>query len=347
MDHSVVIFFFTSSNHISNVATLQSIYMQDYPHIRLIVCNDCTAGFQSERLVNNFEHKRPANIEYILFQENQHSIGLYRSQAPYWGRLRDAYMITLHAGETFTSSASLRRGIAKMEADPGAAAVVCGCEFWNDTLKAILEKHDALSVVSAITEDLERGTHQERSAYLYDCMVIYRLAALRALPMVQSVQENQLCQKLVPMLLQKNARVLADETYICKYSGKRVDPMLAPIPQTLGSQTVEHIAQLLRETPPEGKGDIFDSLLAEPVKGKKRNIFVLFHKLSSVSKLLTYGVIALLFAVAAGLFLNLESGAFFALGITFLVGAVLIVAWAFAMLVCNLYLKKNPQRMVA
>jgi hypothetical protein len=58
-------------------------------------------------------------------------------------------------------------------------------------------------------------------------------------------------------------------------------------------------------------------------------------------------VIALLLFVAAGLFLNLEFGVFFAMGICFLTGAVLVIGWAFAMLVCNLYLKKNPQRLVA
>ena len=347
MNHSVVVFLFTSSNHISNVATLQSIYAQNYPHIQLIVCNDCTAGFQSERLVNNFEHKRPVNIEHILFQENRYSIGLCRSQAPYWTRLRDAYMITLHAGETFTSADSLRRGVAKLEADPAAAAVVCGCELWNDTFKSVLESHDASPVMSAITEDTQSGTHQEQSAYLYDCMVIYRLSALRELATEQFEQEDSLCQKIVPMLLRKDARILTDEAYMCKYSNNRIDPMLATVPQTLGSRTVENIVQLLQEETSEGTGDLFDSPIKEPEKRKKRNIFVLLHKLSSVSKILIYGVIALLFAVAAGLFLNLAVGVYFALGIAFLAGAALVLVWAFAMLICNLYLKKNPQRMVA
>lgn len=339
MKNSVVVFFFTSSNHLSNVKTLQSIYRQDYRHIRLIVCNDCTSGFESERLLNNFEHDRPDNIEYIVFQENERPLGEFRSQAQFWSRLTDAFFFTIHSGEYFASPSSVRSCVQKLKENGSVCAVVCNCDRRDSSFRVVEKEYAAADILAGAAGQV---------CELRDCMVLYRVSALQATTFRPDDTLTHISRQLVPHLLAQGNRVTVLDKDICHFSDESIDPMLAPVPAEFGSHTLENIENLLREqqAQPAQKTALFQ---AQPDISKKhsgRNIFLLLSKLSTVSRILLYAIVTLLLFTAGGLFLNLGAGLFTVMGIGFLVLAVLAAFWTAGMLVCNLYLKKNPQRLV-
>lgn len=340
MNNSVVVFFFTSSNHLSNVKTLQSIYRQDYRHIRLIVCNDCTSGFESERLLNNFEHDRPENIEYIVFQENERHIGEFRSQAQFWSRLTDAFFFTIHSGEYFTSPSALRSCVQKLKENGSVCAVACNCSCWDSSFRALQEEYTAAAFLAGVGN---------ATGGIRDCMVLYRVSALRDIPLQLDETCTHISQQVVPYLLEQGKRIAVLEKSICRFSDESLDPMLAPIPTEFGRHTLENIERLLRERTqdqPTPETALFQAQPNIPQKKSKRNLFLMLSKLSTVSRILLYAVAALLLFTAGALFLNLHTGLFTVMGIGFLVLAVLAAVFTVGMLGCNLYLKKNPQRLV-
>lgn len=348
MKDSVVVFLLAGNNHLSNVKTLQSIFNQSYPHIRVVICNDCTYGFESERLLNNFEHNRPDNIEQIIFQENKRSIGEYRTQYQFWSRLNSTFCVTLHAGEYFTSPQALLNCIQKLEENPAVFAVVCGCECWDDSFKMVLSVSEAKLYMESASAADQTGGMQDQLTLVRDCMVIYRISALRNLILSVDEESVHVSREIVPMMVRSGYRVAVCEDSLCKYSEESIDLMLKPAPETLGSHTMDNIVHLLREkkiAEYEQREELFRSEEKTRPK-KKRNIFVLLNKLSKVSYILTYICMSLLMFAASALFLNLNTAFYSTMGIGFFALATLIAVWAVAMLGCNLYLKKNPQRLV-
>lgn len=339
MKDSVVVFFFTSSNHLSNVKTLQSIYKQDYPHIRLIVCNDCTYGFESERFLNNLEHRRPFNVEHIILQENRVSLGEYRSQSRFWKQNQTGYFLTIHAGECFVSDTALSNCVQKLRANSSVSAILCGCECRDVNMKNILSKHEPAAII-------EDGKSMKMSDQIRDCMVIYRTSVLYSIDMQLNERETQISRKLIPWLQQNGHRLTAVESVLCVYSVESTDCMIRPVPEELGSNNIERISALLREAENCPKPDQTATRIRVAPRHMKRNIFLLLKKLSTISRIMMYACFTLLLFIAGSFSLNLETGLFVLVGWCFVIFAALGAIWTVGMLVSNLYLKKNPHRMV-
>lgn len=347
MKNSVVVFFFAGNNHLSNLKTLQSIYAQDYRHIRMIICNDSTYRFENERLLNNFEHKRPENIEHIIFQENNRTVGEFRSQAQFWRQYTEGFFVTLHAGEYFTSASALSQCVRKLKSNASTAAVVCGCEQRDSTLKRVLKRYTAEPILTGISDAVRSGDINAGRQELHDCMVVYRMSALHKVQLALDDKAANISNRIIPWLLENGDLVSSADTTLCMYSEESVNPMIPSAPEELGRGNLERIAELLRDAENTPQDDSLEyKIPAAPKKQKRKNWFPLLKKLSTVSRIMMYAFLALLLCIAGALFLNLEEGLFTLSGAAFLILAFLCAVWTVGMLACNLYLKKNPHRLV-
>lgn len=344
MKEAVTIFFFANNNHLSNVRTLQSIYRQDYPHINLVVCNDCTYGFQSERLLNNFEAGRGANIEYIYYQENPIPMGECGSQLQLWDRIDTEYYFVIHSGDLLSSPDALRLSINSLRLDRSLAAVVNGLNLKDEAFNKVLStttitrNPQAQGIYSAADKN-ELRAHRVR-----DCMAVYRLKMLKKLPRETLEDNRYLGKQALPALLEEGHRIAVRTTALCCYSESSIQDVVIPEPTKLGRDTLRNIRDMLQEQAEKPEDMLFQSQVPQP-PAPRRNRHRVLYKLSSLKKILRYAGVAVLLAIAAGLFLQLEAPLAF-LGWGFLALAACAGAFAVAMLVCNLYYKKNPQRLV-
>ena len=244
MKETISIFLFVGSNHLSNVHSLQSIYKQDYKHIRLIVCNDCTYGFESARLLENFEHDRPKNIEHIIFQENRTPIGEYRSLLKYWHQTESAYFMILHAGEYFVSPSSLREAVQNFKRLRNADAILCGCECWDDNFENVLKQHTSEKVMEEISG---RNSRMHFDNTMRDCMVIYKTDVLPQC--LLSIEENvsHISCRLVPWLIKNKFQVKFSNKTLCRYSESSILDMVRATPDTFERRHLANIIHLLQK----------------------------------------------------------------------------------------------------
>lgn len=343
-----MVIFLAGNNHLSNVQTLQSIYRQDCPHIRLVICNDATYGFDNERLLNNFEEKRNSNIEQVIFQENPTAIGEYGSQQSLWGKFCDDYVITIHAGEVFKSSSFLRNCVQRLESNPLASALISDCEFWNKNYASIKLRLSAGAIVSDIKNSLMTDSLCNQEYTVYDCMVIYRLSVLSDMNLQIDDQQTHISRFVIPWLLAHDKHVIVSDVCLCTFSENSIDPMIKAYPDDYGNQSLKHISQLLSEErqKTDSKTNVLQIAVGENKKNSSKRLLLILYKLSTVSRVLMYAGLTLLLFIASGLFLNLKTEIFTWIGVLFFICAGLSVFWTMGMLAVNLYLKKNPQRLV-
>lgn len=345
MKESLTIFFFVNNNHLSNVRTLQSIYRQNYPHINLVICNDCTYGFQSERLLNNFEADRGANIEYLYFQENPWPMGECASQIQLWDRIHSDYYYVIHSGDELTEPDVLRRGVNTLRLDRSLAASVAAVERWDDRYKkkvftTTITKDPEAQGVFSVADQNQLQVHRLR-----DCMAIYRLEALKKLTFDEDDRSRFLSKQAMSQLLEMGRRITVQPYTLCKYTPSSVQDHPIPEPTKLGRDTLRNIQQLLLEREQAGEDALFQADVPA-IKAPKRNIHKMLYKLSTLKKIALCAGGAVLLSIAAALFLLLDQPVFCFVGWGFLTLAACAVGLTVLMLALNLYYKKNPQRLV-
>lgn len=248
MNNTITVFFFTSSNHISNVKTLQSIYKQDYPHIHLIVCNDSTYGFENERFFYNLNHQCPRNIEHIIFQENRKSLGEFQSQSSFWDKISEGLIITLHSGEYFTSTSALSKVAQRIESNNSIAGILYGCECWDNRFKKVLNRYAATDVLNSICDTGSSCGLAKKRAEFRDCMVIYQVSMLREVLLHLDERRTHISNALVPWLVSRGYKIITSTEALCRYSAESIDPMIKPIPDVLGNVNLQKISALINET---------------------------------------------------------------------------------------------------
>lgn len=344
MKESITVFFFVNNNHLSNVRTLQSIYKQDYPRINLVVCNDCTYGFQSERLLNNFEAGRGSNIQYIYFLENPWTMGECASQFQLWDRIHSEYYFVIHSGDQFVDPNALQRSINTLRLDQSLAAAVAPLELWSD-------EHKKLISTTTITKDPEsQGVFGKTDVSLLrlhrvrDCMTVYRLEALKKLDLPEQDPSRFLGRLALPALLEKGHRITVQTLALCSYCEADIQDQPVAEPTGLGRDTLRNIEQLLQKQS-SAQDRLFDSK-APKAKVPGKNIHTMLYKLSTLKKIGVFAGGTVLLAIAAALFLGLEKMIFSIIGLAFLALSVCTGLGTLALLFCNLYYKKNPQRLV-
>lgn len=335
----LLLFAFVNNNHISNVKMLQSIYKQDYENIVVVICNDCTDGFQSERLLYNFNACRTENIRQVYFQENPYPQGEFLSLKLSWSRVEADYIMILHSGECFTSPQALRNGVKYLEYDDSAAAVIAPVEQWSDDSKNLESVYiPANRNTITVTNQLLLPEEDIR-----DCMVLYRMSVLRNLDIEIAERQTHISRKLLPTLLERKEAIMVLSTSFCRFSSNNIKDVFVPIPNTYGNVKLQRIDELLKiPSVLIGQGSVQRAIH----QTKKRNYNVLLYRFSRFQKLKAYAVLDLLLMICAAClimtgvkFLAIVASVLFAV-------TVLLSIWIAAMLICNLYFKKYPQRLV-
>ncbi len=343
-EERLLVIFLTNDNHLSNVRTLQSIYKQDYPNIYLAVCNDCTDQFQSERLLYNFEAGRPENIKRICYRENKHPMGEYLSQKQFWDSMVVDYVVTLHSGEYFASPQALTNCIRYLSCNSSVSAVITTAELWSNDMKKRLS-------LCSITKDDQvtlGETSQLNIENLRDCMLMCRIDALKNLDVQTEQGEKPVSQIVCSALLEHGQTVTTQPMSLCKFSQDSIQNTAVSVPDTYGNIILQSISELIQSSPAKTLEMTAAAGTSEPIRvsEKYRNLILKLHKYSSFSKLKFYAIIDLLIAIFATLlFLTKATVLVVAVKIMAVI-AVLLFVWMVGMLACNLYFKKNPQRLV-
>lgn len=343
-EQSVVVFFFTNNNHISNVKTLQSIYKQDYSNINLIICNDCTYGFENERLLNNFQAQKGDNIRQIYFHENPYPIGEYQSILQFLHKIQGDFFLIIHSGEYFTSADILRKCIANMVYDAEIAVELVGAEQWTNDFahRKIIETAAETALIRQISlaDDIKWDG-------LRDCMVIYRLTSLRSNHFTVPDRCSHISRYIVPQFIEKE-KVILSPLNLCRYSSESIQDVPKLVPSEYGNVRLENIKKLVQQQ--SGvlvqTETIFGSSLVHTGSHMTYKKNIILYRLSSYTRLKNYTLISLLLFVASALFMNISSPIFSFVGAVFIVLAFGFSLWTIGMLGCNLYFKKNPQRLV-
>lgn len=348
MKESVTVFFFANNNHTQNVRTLQSIYSQDYKCINLVVCNDCTYGFEGERLLNNFQEVKPENVQQVYFQENQVPRGEYYSQARFWNRIDGTFMMTIHSGERFTSPSALRDCVTSLKCDASLAAAVTGVELWSDDFGAMQSVSTAVGTVGSRTVLSSENKNILHPQSIRDCMVMYRLSALRELRLTLDQHVSHISRHILPHLLEEGLRLVVLPVCMCRYCENALQSPVTPAPSTFGNATLRNISALLQENAAQATQtcDLFHSTLPNPARKQSSKLIVALYKLSTFSRIKSCAIVALLLIIAGALFLNLGTPVTAAAGIAFMACAMIALLVTAGLLFCNLYFKRNPQRLV-
>lgn len=331
----LLVLFYANDNHLSNVRTLQSLYKQDYPNIFLIVCNDCTDQFQSERLLYNFQAGKPDGIRQIVFHENPYPLGEYQSQTQFWKAFDAEYIFTIHAGEYLCSNDTLTKCVGQLESNGSITAVVTSSELWSDDLKKKLASQPAAQKAGFLTEECVEISK------LRDCMLICRLEAVKKLDL-QKTNKQTVGQAVLTALLTDKDLVLALPFPACRYSNASIKIPQVLLSQTYGNENLEQITALLESSPKGQK--VFPDTEKLPTKREHKRKSLLYRY--SRRKLFKwYMAIMLLLFTCAGILTSGENHTrFFSAGVL-IVTACIVLVWMLAMLLTNIYFKKNPQRL--
>jgi hypothetical protein len=236
--------------------------------------------------------------------------------------------------------------INTLRLDRSLAAAVSAFELWDDDNKKLL-------ATTSVTKDPESqgvfsktDLSQLRLHRVRDCMAVYRLSALKKLTLADHDRSRFLGKQALPALLEQGRRITVLASALCSYSEKAIADEPVAEPTKLGRDTLRNIEQLLQQKQEqEGGNKLFHANVPAP-KAPKRNIHTMLYKLSTLKKIGAYAAGAVLLAIAAALFMLLRTPVFFIIGLGFLALAVCAAGLTAAMLVCNLYYKKNPQRLV-
>ena len=346
VNNRLLVILMTNDNHLSNVKTLQSIYTQDYPDIYLVICNDCTDQFQNERLLYNFSNGKPENIKQIVFHENPIPMGEYVSQRQFWNYFHADYIVTIHSGEYFVSPQALTRCIKYLQYDSSVAAVVASAELWSDDMKKCLSLYTAVEEKTDIERDVKKT--QIEIGKLRDCMLIWRTESIN-ISNDECVHENSCVgQDICVALLRKQKEVMVLPISLCKFSKQSIRSTVASIPNTYGSVVLQSIAALLHFPKAKRGGDIGRRTPAveNHTSEKQRNRNLKLYQYSRLTKLKIYAVIEFILILSTVALLFTNNTVRIVLGVLLIIAVVALFIWMIAMLLCNLYFKKNPQRLV-
>lgn len=342
MRPSTVVILLAGSDHLKNVKTLQSIFKQDYENIRLVVCNDHTYGFENQRLLNNFHHQRPENIRQIYFRENPRPLGAYGAQAQFWPVLNAEFVITLEAGTVFSAPDALSQAVDQLSAYPTAAALATRSEQVEEGSGAVRQVLCLVPTAQPVLTAADDGFQWDRLA---DHMVLFRLAALRD-PLPAPETATAVAAHVLQHLMAHGHALALSPLCLTRCTPRHAGDTAPPVPTEFGGGPLERVTRMLEEgTAPQPK-PLFGAPTPTAPAPKIPRRHLLLYKLSTLKIIGACAVLSLLLFIAAGLFLHLQPLWAGMLGMAFLACALVGSAGTAGLVLCNIYYKKNPQRLV-
>ena len=320
----------TNNNHVSNVKTLQSIFRQDYPCLELVILNDDTDAFQCERLMWNITDHTPDRFHHVQIVENTYPLGEAASLRRIVEKTAADYVMILHSGERFSSDHALSNCLEALEAEQKAGVLIAPVEERSPNLKSLVAKH-------CFTANVGRNEN-------IDSMFFYRTDALRGLLKQLPAGSVSVCEGIYSALRENALLSLRSDSPICIFTEKEIEDEHPELPSTLGNETLQNIEGLMEEREkspyPANAGE--KTTAPEPSPKGKRILWL--FKNSRFLRIKTNILIDLMMIFLAVLFFVEEILP--PAWIIFTAVAAVLTVWIMAMLICNLYFRKHPERLV-
>lgn len=98
---SIIVLTYEKFNHLND--NLESVFIQDYPNMELIISDDCSTNFPHE-LIYEKTMKKPSNIKNIKLRRNTSNLGIVKNYNAAICAASGEYIIPLSADDIFQSS---------------------------------------------------------------------------------------------------------------------------------------------------------------------------------------------------------------------------------------------------
>lgn len=116
MDKPLLTFSILSYNNYKYIKeALDSVFMQDYPNIQLIISNDGSTDFDEEDIVRYIGEKRKENITQIIINNNERKFGLIRNLDYCRKYARGEFIMFMAADDALLDKSVLSRYIEEFE----------------------------------------------------------------------------------------------------------------------------------------------------------------------------------------------------------------------------------------
>jgi hypothetical protein len=217
-------------------------------------------------------------------------------------------------------------------------------ELWSDDMKKHLS---TLSVLKEHQDILSEEPHLDLRN-LKDCMFLCRLRVLRNLVIYADQGKKPVSQVVCSIMLEQGMNVMALPVPLCKFSQSSIRDVDVSVPDTYGNTLLQSISELVHSYHEKALEMATTTNLSEAHSTKKRyrHIILKLIKYSRISKLKYYALIDSIVIICT-LLLILSESAYRVIATKIMIAlAVILLVWSVGMLLCNLYFKKNPQRMV-
>lgn len=344
-DQSILIIEFTNDNHLSNVKTLQSIFQQKDNLFKLVICNDCTDRFQCERFIYNITDHKPDNFQKVEIIENLHPVGESVSVRQILDEYDAKYVFIIHSGEYLVDPDILSK----------CATIICDYPM-TDALAVSVERceEDLITTIECLKlPDWEINVERPTSGFsplfskIRDCNFFYRGSSLKKLLYSNMNHGDSVFKSTISSYLNEMLKIEKQSFSVCKFSSESINNPVIDIPSDLENERIKRIANRLTfqgKKDPSVNSVRFSDVSTTVKLDNKRKMGIWLYKHSRFQRIKFNIIIALLLFNLA-LLLNIKEVPIIVVGPIIVISA-LIMIWNIAMLCCNLYYRKHPERLV-
>lgn len=344
-DRSVLIIEFTNDNHLSNVKTLQSIFRQKDNLFKLVICNDCTNGFQCERFLYNITDLTPEIFQKVEIVENLHPIGENASVRRILDEYDANYVFVIHSGEYLIEPDVLNKCAAIMCDNPMADALAVYAERRRKDLKSV-EEYIKLPDWE-INVELPEDAFSKLFSNIRDCNFFCRGSSLKRVLCSNRNHGNSIIKSIISSYLNEKLKIEKQSFSVCMFSSESIKNPIIDIPSNLGNERIRRIAKKLAsqgENKSLVNSALFPNVSTVVKLDNKRKMGIWLYKHSRFQRIKYNIIIALLLFILA-LFLNLKEVTTVVVMSIMVISAMMMI-WTIVMLCCNLYYRKHPERLV-
>lgn len=333
----ILILAFVGDDHLDNVKSLQSMFNQSFSGMHIVLCNNATNAFQCERLIFNITDHTPSTVNQIQIEELPHPMDELSVLRRLISRTDSDFVFVLHAGEQFSSAHFLDTSALVLGSNPSIDVLAVSAEECRADSNAVirtLSLEDSSFLRSSLrSEGLAR-----------DCMFVYRKSALQEILDQEALRPGTIWSAVVPVFCDRDAIDYRPALLSCKFHEGASEN--APFSSVYGNVHLNNIKTALQAgaaASSSNSSHAYSSCSVQEISRRQKCIAWLY-KHSRLQKMKTDLLILLLLLVLASvLFVH---RLILPVAYMLFAAAFLAAAWLIFMLLCNLYFKKHPERLV-
>ena len=135
---SVLVLCYKNTNLL--IGMLESIFVQDYPNIQLIVSDDCSEDFDVEKVRSYIEKSKRQNIKNVIVRKNEYNMKTVRHVDKLLSMANGEYIVFTAADDRFVGGDIFSCYIEQFLLNPNAQWIVAKCNLTTpDYMKSVYE----------------------------------------------------------------------------------------------------------------------------------------------------------------------------------------------------------------